>query len=86
MIDYAVKLTRAPHAVDGTDVDRLRTVGFDDRAVLDICQVTCYYAYVNRLADGMGVEMEEGWTENELTMTREEFQAHLEAPRVRGTP
>lgn len=84
MIDYAVKLTRTPHAVDDDDIDRLRRVGFDDRAILDICQVTCYYAYVNRLADGLGVELEEGWTEKELTMTREEFDASVAVGEGRG--
>jgi len=40
-------------------VDQLRAAGFDDRAVHDICVITAYYAFVNRIADGLGVEMEE---------------------------
>jgi alkylhydroperoxidase family enzyme len=40
------------------DVDALRTQGFNDRAVHDICAVTAYYAFVNRIADGLGVELE----------------------------
>jgi hypothetical protein len=39
-------------------VEALRTVGFDDRAILDICQVASYFAFVNRMADGLGVELE----------------------------
>ena len=54
MLRYAVKLTRTPAAVTAEDVDTLRTAGFDDDAILDICQVTAYYNYVNRLADGLG--------------------------------
>ena len=77
MVDYAVKLTRTPHAISSDDVSRLKQVGFDDAAVLDICQVTSYYAYVNRLADGLGVELEERWSEEELTMTREEFDDRI---------
>jgi uncharacterized peroxidase-related enzyme len=84
MIDYALKLSRTPHAIDTEDVEGLRSVGFDDRAILDICQVTCYYAYVNRLADGLGVELEERWTEEELTMTREEFEALVAAEEGPG--
>ena len=38
--------------------------GFDDTGVLDVCQVTSYYNYVNRLADGLGVELEAFWGEN----------------------
>lgn len=43
------------------DVIALRAAGFSDSAILDINQVTGYYAYVNRLADGLGVELEEFW-------------------------
>jgi uncharacterized protein YciW len=74
MLDYAVKLTRGPATIEESDVERLRSVGFDDRAILDICQVTAYYNYVNRLADGLGVELEEAWTTEELTMDRVEFE------------
>jgi uncharacterized peroxidase-related enzyme len=58
MLDYAVKLTRTPAAVTGDDVAALRSAGFDDRAIHDICSVTAYYAFVNRIADGLGVELE----------------------------
>lgn len=59
MIDYAVKLTLSPSAVTSEDVQSLRDAGFDDRAILDIAQITAYFAFVNRLADGLGVTMEE---------------------------
>lgn len=58
MLDYAVKLTRTPSEVTADDVDGLRQAGFDDRAVHDICAITAYYAFVNRIADGLGVELE----------------------------
>lgn len=58
MLDYAVKLTLEPQAMVRGDVETLREHGFDDAAILDICQVTAYYAFVNRLADGLGVELE----------------------------
>jgi uncharacterized protein YciW len=85
MLDYAMKLTRAPGAVEADDVDALRAAGFDDTAVLDVCQVTSYYNYVNRLADGLGVEMEDFWTRDELTITPEEFQARLAGKGAAGT-
>ena len=43
------------------DVIRLREVGLSDAEILDVCQVTSYYNYVNRLADGLGVELEGYW-------------------------
>jgi alkylhydroperoxidase family enzyme len=58
MLDYAVKLTKEPWTVAIGDVDGLRAVGFNDRAIHDICAVTAYYAFVNRIADGLGVELE----------------------------
>ena len=75
MLRYAVKLTRAPAAITAAEVEALRDHGFDDPAILDICQVASYYNYVNRLADGLGVELEEQWNEQDLTMTPDEFHA-----------
>ncbi len=63
MLDYAAKLTLEPWTIEGSDIERLRELGFDDRGILDICQVTSYYAFVNRLADGLGVELEGYWDE-----------------------
>lgn len=59
MVDYALRLTGAPHTITAETITQLRDVGFDDRAVHDICAVTAYYAFVNRIADGLGVELEE---------------------------
>ncbi len=75
MLDYAARLTRRPASVGEADVDRLKDHGFDDTAILDICQVVAYYNYVNRLADGLGVELEDEWTDDDLTLTRSEFDA-----------
>ena len=58
MLEYADKLTRTPARMTRQDVDPLRQTGFSDAAILDICQVTAYFAFVNRLADGLGVELE----------------------------
>ena len=58
MLVYAVKLTREPWTVVEKDVIKLREVGFSDVAILDINQVTGYYAYANRLVDGLGIELE----------------------------
>jgi alkylhydroperoxidase family enzyme len=58
MLDYAVKLTHEPWSITRDDIDRLRAAGFDDRGIHDICAVIAYYAFVNRIADGLGVEVE----------------------------
>ena len=73
MLDYAVKLTRDPGGMSRADAEALRAAGFDDHAILDICQVAAYYNFVNRLADGLGVELEPGWRDEECTVSRAEF-------------
>jgi len=65
MLTYTEKLTLEPWAMVKEDVASLRAVGFSDADILDINQVTGYYAYVNRLADGLGVELETFWEQRE---------------------
>lgn len=60
MLRYASKLTRTPQAMNEADVEALRILGWSDRDILEIAEVTAYYAYVNRIADGLGVELEHG--------------------------
>ena len=60
MLDYVAKLTRAPGTMERSDVEELRAAGFPDDAILDINQVTGYFAFANRLADGLGLELESG--------------------------
>ncbi len=56
---FAVKLTRTPGAMERGDVETLRAAGFDDRSVTDAVQVISYFNYINRIADGLGVDREE---------------------------
>ncbi len=58
MLDYALKLTTQPQAMGEGDVAALREHGFTDAAIHDICAITAYFAFVNRIADGLGVELE----------------------------
>jgi alkylhydroperoxidase family enzyme len=59
LIEYADRLTLAPSAIASSDVECLRAAGFDDRAIHDACTIVAYFAFVNRIADGLGVEIEE---------------------------
>jgi uncharacterized peroxidase-related enzyme len=58
LLEYAEKLTRAPASIRPSDIDRLREAGLDDRAIHDACAIVAYFAFVNRIADGLGVELE----------------------------
>ena len=72
MLEYAEKLTLRSWEMVEADVQALRAAGFSDTAILDINQVTGYYAYVNRLADGLGVELEAFWVALDATATTTE--------------
>ena len=61
MLDYATKLSLEPWNMDESDVQQLRDAGFSNTGILDIAHVTGYYAYVNRLADGLGLDLEDFW-------------------------
>ena len=58
MLSYAIKLTQTPGQMKKTDVDSLKEVGFEDLDVLHLAEIVGYYAYVNRIADGLGVQLE----------------------------
>jgi uncharacterized peroxidase-related enzyme len=65
MLTYAEKLTLRPGEITPDDVDALRSAGLSDRDILDVVQVVAYYSYVNRIADGLGVEVEP-WVETAI--------------------
>lgn len=58
MLAYAAKLTRDPGTMGEKDVEDLRANGFDDEAILDINLIASYFSFVNRLVQGLGVELE----------------------------
>ena len=59
MLDYASKLTTSPGSIRQGDIAKLREVDFTDTDILHIAEVAAYYAYVNRIASGLGVELEQ---------------------------
>jgi uncharacterized peroxidase-related enzyme len=61
LCDFAVKLTARPSAVGRADVDALRAHGWDDAAIHDAIQVIAYFNYINRVAEGVGIEPEPDW-------------------------
>ncbi len=58
MLVYASKLTADPGSMQRADVEALRTAGFSDADVLAIAEVVGYYAFANRIADGLGIAIE----------------------------
>lgn len=58
MLDYVVKITKDATKVWKDDHERLRSAGFDDRAILQITLIAAWFNYINRVADALGVGRE----------------------------
>ena len=64
MLDYVVKLTKDATKCSREDHARLRSVGFDDRGILQITLIACWFNYINRVADSLGVGRD--WSNQDL--------------------
>ena len=56
-MDYALKLTLTPGAMTEDSVLQLRELGYSDEQLLDATFVIGYFNFINRLADGLGVDI-----------------------------
>lgn len=74
---YALKLTLTPSGMEESDIDTLRAAGCDDRAIVDANQVVAYFNYVNRVVDGLGVELEESWPSEVRAKRHYDMRARL---------
>ena len=57
-LGYAEALTRDPSSVTEAMIEGLRAAGYDDGEILEINQVTAYFAYANRTVLGLGCSTE----------------------------
>ena len=55
MCDYVVQLTKDAVKISPKYHERLRQVGFDDQAILQITLIASWFNYINRVADALGV-------------------------------
>ena len=62
LLRYALKLTLTPWEVEKHDLESMRASGLTDRDIVDANQVVAYFNYVNRVADGLGVQLEGRWS------------------------
>ena len=58
MLDYVTQLTKDATRITRQDHERLRSVGFDDRGILQITLIASWFNYINRVADALGVGRE----------------------------
>ena len=55
MLEWVEQFTRDSTKLGPEDLDKLRAVGFDDRAILQIAVIAGWFNYANRIADALGV-------------------------------
>ena len=68
LCDFAVKLSRNPHGMAEADIDALRDRGLSDKQISHATQVISYFNYINRIADGLGID-----PEDDMQPAREEW-------------
>ncbi len=64
LLEFAEKLTDDCASIGKEEVEVLKTHGFDDAAVSSCVQVVAYFNYINRIAEGLGVDAE-GWIDDD---------------------
>ncbi len=58
LLDVCARLTIKPWTIAQSDLDKLRGHGWSDTAIHDAFQVVSYFSYINRVCDGLGVDLE----------------------------
>lgn len=55
MLEYVEQMTKDATKISPCDHERLRSVGFDDRGILQITLIAAWFNYINRVADALGI-------------------------------
>ena len=79
IVEYVEKLTTEPSEMTETDIQTLRKTGLSDDHILSVVMITAMFAFMNRLADGLGVEIEneKGTSVNSWLRTSESTSSWL---------
>ena len=59
ILEFAEKVTLAAYTVQPSDLDILRSHGLDDETIFDIVEIVGFFNSINRIADALGVELED---------------------------
>ncbi len=55
MLDFVAQLTTDATRITPADHERLHSVGFDDKGILQITLIASWFNYINRVADALGI-------------------------------
>jgi uncharacterized peroxidase-related enzyme len=56
LLEYAEKLTQTPDEIKESDVEKLKSKRYTDEEILNLNMIVSYFNFVNRIANGLGVE------------------------------
>lgn len=59
MVEFAEKLTRAPHEVQHEDIEELRAQGFTDQQILEITETIGFFNFANRMLMALGCPVDD---------------------------
>lgn len=62
ILSFCQKLTLTPSAVSATDAEALRDATLDDASFLSVVMVTAFFQMATRIADGLGVDLDDELT------------------------
>jgi uncharacterized peroxidase-related enzyme len=60
LLSFAEKMARDASKIIPEDIERIRSAGFSDRAILDAAHVTGFFSYMNRVVQALGADNKEG--------------------------
>jgi uncharacterized peroxidase-related enzyme len=63
VLALAAKLTADPAGVTRADVEAVRAAGWDDTAIYHAVAVTALFNFMNRLVEGLGIELDPAYVE-----------------------
>ena len=59
MLEFVERLTLHAYEIQEKDVESLKRMSFKDEDILDMVHIAGYFNYINRLADALGVDLED---------------------------
>ena len=69
ILEFVEKVTLAAYTVQPSDLDLLRSHGLDDETIFDVVEITGFFNSINRIADALGVALEDFLNTADLPLT-----------------
>ena len=60
LLSFAEKMAGDASKITPEDIEKIRSAGFSDRAILDAAHVTGFFSYMNRVVQALGADSQGG--------------------------